>query len=211
MINDKLMYNQIGGKPMKLDKSLIFSKKIIKIVKVITLINIFVAIAIFFFSINKDFREFAATSSTLTLGIFKIVFKEDLINTGIKDNYLTYACIVISIMCVLWYLILRQIEKIITNALDSSIFCKQNVHSLNLIAFYILLNGIVSLIAQFMQIQMIQRHINMLNLFNYELISNISLDVRFDISFVIVAFLIFVLAKIFAYGEQLQELSDETL
>ena len=64
------MYNQIGGNLMKLDKSLIFSKKIIKIVKVITLINIFVALTFTVFPLNGDFFvSFVSGAIFLVVGV----------------------------------------------------------------------------------------------------------------------------------------------
>lgn len=196
---------------MNLEKTLKISKKLIKILKVLVVISIFVALALFFFSINSDFREFASTSMTLTLGVFKLVFKDAIENTAIKDNYLTYACLITMILCFLWFLILRHIGMIVDNSLKSSIFCKENTRSMNLIGMYILISGFFKLLTEIMSVVTIQRNISVLEIFNPELISSISIETRFDVSFLIIAFVIFVLAKIFAYGQQLQQLSDETL
>lgn len=196
---------------MNLEKTLKISKGIIKILKVLVVINIFVALALFFFSINSDFREFASTSMTLTLGVFKLVFKDAIVNTAIENNYLTYACLITIILCFLWYLILRHISMIVDNSLKSSIFCKENTRSMNLIGIFILISGFIKLLTEIMSVVTIQRNINTLEIFNPALISSVSIEARLDVSFLIIAFVIFVLAKVFAYGQQLQQLSDETL
>ena len=194
---------------MNLEKTLKISKRIIKILKVLVVINIFVALALFFFSINSDFREFASTSMTLTLGVFKLVFKDAIVNTAIENNYLTYACLITIILCFLWYL--RHISMIVDNSLKSSIFCKENTRSMNLIGIFILISGFIKLLTEIMSVVTIQRNINTLEIFNPALISSVSIEARLDVSFLIIAFVIFVLAKVFAYGQQLQQLSDETL
>lgn len=203
------MYNDYGGRHMKLEKSLKISRTVIKILKGATIVNAVVLIALFFFSINEGFREFASTSSTLTLGSFKIIFNQGM--EIINVNNLTYACLTLMALYIIWFLILRQVEKIINNALNSSIFCKETTHSLNLIGIYIIINGLVNLLVEFLSIQTSLDFISNIELFNPALVSNVSIDAKFDISFVAIAFVIFILAKVFAYGQELQELSDETL
>lgn len=203
------MYNDYGGRHMKLEKSLKISRIVIKILKGATIVNAVVLIALFFFSINEGFREFASTSSTLTLGSFKIAFNQDM--EIINVNNLTYACLTLMALCIIWFLILRQVEKIINNALNSAIFCKETIHSLNLIGIYIIINGLVNLLIEFLSIQTSLDFISNIELFNPALVSNVSIDAKFDISFVVIAFVIFILARVFAYGQELQELSDETL
>ena len=100
---------------------------------------------------------------------------------------------------------------IVDNSLKSSIFCKENTRSMNLIGIFILISGFIKLLTEIMSVVTIQRNINTLEIFNPALISSVSIEARLDVSFLIIAFVIFVLAKVFAYGQQLQQLSDETL
>ena len=52
---------------------------------------------------------------------------------------------------------------------------------------------------------------NLMQIFNPSVVTGIDLQYSYDISFIAVAFVLFLLAKVFAYGAQLQQLSDETL
>ena len=124
---------------------------------------------------------------------------------------LTFASVLVAVIIILWYLIARQLEIIIDNALDGHIFCQTSTKSLNLIALFVMIEGLINIITGFIGNSTIYKHISSLNLFNSEIVESVTVNSKYDISFLAISFVIFILAKVFAYGQQLQKLSDETL
>ena len=80
-----------------------------------------------------------------------------------------------------------------------------------MISFYVIIEGVINLITRFISSNTISKYIFNLELFNTDIVSSVTVKTDYDISFLITAFIIFILARIFAYGEELQKLSDETL
>lgn len=196
---------------MNLEKSLKPAKKLLKFIKVIIVINFIVTIAMFFFSLDADFMDFASNDTSVTLGVFKIYFRDSVPDTFINSNMLTFTSVLVAIIVILWYLIARQLEIIVDNALDGHIFCQASTKSLNLIALFVMIEGLINIITGFIGNSTIYKHISSLNLFNSEIVKSVTVNSNYDISFLAISFVIFILAKVFAYGQQLQKLSDETL
>ena len=196
---------------MNIDKTLNIAKKILKILKVLFILNIIVAAAMFFFSINYGFRETASLTTSLTLGVLKISFKNAVPDDFISFDMLTVSCVVVLAMEILFYLTVRKLTVIVDNAIKGEIFSPSSTRSLNLISVYIVIQGVIDLTASFIGNITVNGYIHKLELFNTDIVESVSVNTNYDISFLIIAFVVFVLAKVFAYGEKLQTLSDETL
>lgn len=196
---------------MNIDKTLNIAKKILKILKVLFIVNIIVAVAMFFFSINSGFRETVSLTTSLTLGVLKISFKNAVPDDLISFDMLTVSCVVVLAMEILFYLTVRKLTVIVDNAIKGEIFSPSSTRSLNLISVYIVIQGVIDLIASFIGNITVNGYIHKLELFNTDIVESVSVNTNYDISFLIIAFVVFVLAKVFAYGEKLQTLSDETL
>ena len=67
---------------------------------------------------------------------------------------------------------------------------------------------IISMVCRVMQFK---QTINFNLLFNTKYVTQINFDIRLHLSFLIFAALIYLLSYIFRYGQELQQLSDETL
>ena len=196
---------------MNIDKTLNIAKKILKILKVLFILNIIVAAAMFFFSINSGFGETSSLTTSLTLGVLKISFKNAVPDDFISFDMLTVSCVVVLAMEILFYLTVRKLTVIVDNAIKGEIFSPSSTRSLNLISVYILIQGVINLAASFIGNITVNGYIHKLELFNTDIVESVSVNTNYDISFLIIAFVVFVLAKVFAYGEKLQKLSDETL
>ena len=196
---------------MNIDKTLNIAKKILKILKVLFILNIIVAAAMFFFSINSGFIETASLTTSLTLGVLKISFKNAVPDDFISFDMLTVSCVVVLAMEILFYLTVRKLTVIVDNAIKGEIFSPSSTRSLNLISVYIVIQGVIDLTASFIGNITVNGYIHKLELFNTDIVESVSVNTNYDISFLIIAFVVFVLAKVFAYGEKLQTLSDETL
>ena len=196
---------------MNIDKTLNIAKKILKILKVLFILNIIVSAAMFFFSINSGFRETVSLTTSLTLGELKISFKNAVPDDFISFDMLTVSCVVVLAMEILFYLTVRKLTVIVDNAIKGEIFSPSSTRSLNLISVYILIQGVINLAASFIGNITVNGYIHKLELFNTDIVESVSVKTNYDISFLIIAFVVFVLAKVFAYGEKLQKLSDETL
>ena len=196
---------------MNIDKTLNIAKKILKLLKVLFILNIIVAAAMFFFSINSGFIETASLTTSLTLGVLKISFKNAVPDDFISFDMLTVSCVVVLAMEILFYLTVRKLTVIVDNAIKGEIFSPSSTRSLNLISVYIVIQGVIDLTASFIGNITVNGYIHKLELFNTDIVESVSVKTNYDISFLIIAFVVFVLAKVFAYGEKLQTLSDETL
>lgn len=79
------------------------------------------------------------------------------------------------------------------------------------LAKYILAGGIVFNILEVCRVMYFKQIINFDLLFNPKYVTQIKFDIRIEFSFLIFAALIYLLSYIFRYGQELQQLSDETL
>ena len=52
---------------------------------------------------------------------------------------------------------------------------------------------------------------NLMDLFNLNVVERVSINYSFDLNFLFIAFIFYLLSYVFQYGEELQQLSDETL
>ncbi|MGN1406723.1 MAG: hypothetical protein ACI4WM_10645 [Erysipelotrichaceae bacterium] len=196
---------------MNMEKTLKLAKKFLKFVKGIIIINIVLCIVLFFFSINDGFREFAGMSTSLTLGILKLSLKDSAAEGLLNYNLLSFTCLIVLSLAIIWYLIVRRLETIVNNATKGEIFSPSSTSSLNMIAVYILIHGLINIIITFINSFNVNKYIFSLDIFNSAVVDSVMVNTRFDISFLAIAFVIFILAKVFAYGQELQKLSDETL
>ena len=196
---------------MNIDKTLKLAKKLLKFIKILIIINIVVSIVMLLFTLLPCFKEADSISTNLTLGILKLSFKEPIADEFISYSFITLSCLIVTLLTILWYLIARKLEIIVDNAIKGEIFSSSSTRSLNLISLYILIQGVINLIITFMASITVNKYIFSLELFNSAIVDSVRVNNSYDISFLAIAFIIYILAKVFAYGEELQKLSDETL
>ena len=194
---------------MNVNKTLKITQKIIRIFKVLLVLSIVVYTLLILYSGNIDTAQIEATR--ISLGVIELNLRQTFQDSVLSPALLFITLFVMISLLILWYLMLSKLDIIITNAISGQIFSPTSGRSLKMISVYVIIEGVINLIASFISSNTISKYIFNLELFNTDIVSSVTVKTDYDISFLITAFIIFILAKIFAYGEELQKLSDETL
>ena len=194
---------------MNINKTLKIAQKIIRIFKVLLVLSIVVYTLLILYTGNIDTTQTAATS--ISLGVIELNLRQTFQDSVLSPALLFMTLIIMISLLILWYLMLSKLDIIIANAISGQIFSPTSGRSLKMISVYVIIEGVINLIARFISSNTISKYIFNLELFNTDIVSSVTVKTDYDISFLITAFIIFILARIFAYGEELQKLSDETL
>ena len=194
---------------MNINKTLKIAQKIIRIFKVLLVLSIVVYTLLILYSGNIDTAQTAATR--ISLGVIELNLRQTFQDSVLSPALLFITLFIMISLLILWYLMLSKLDIIIANAISGQIFSPTSGRSLKMISVYVIIEGVINLIASFISSNTISKYIFNLELFNTDIVSSVTVKTDYDISFLITAFIIFILAKIFAYGEELQKLSDETL
>lgn len=194
---------------MNINKTLKITQKIIRIFKVLLVLSIVVYTLLILYSGNIDTTQTAATS--ISLGVIELNLRQAFQDSVLSPALLFITLFIMISLLILWYLMLSKLDIIIANAISGQIFSPTSGRSLKMISVYVIIEGVINLIASFISSNTISKYIFNLELFNTDIVSSVTVKTDYDISFLITAFIIFILARIFAYGEELQKLSDETL
>ena len=194
---------------MNINKTLKIAQKIIRIFKVLLVLSIVVYTLLILYSGNIDTAQIEATR--ISLGVIELNLRQAFQDSVLSPALLFITLFIMISLLILWYLMLSKLDIIIANAISGQIFSPTSDRSLKMISVYVIIEGVINLIASFISSNTISKYIFNLELFNTDIVSSVTVKTDYDISFLITAFIIFILAKIFAYGEELQKLSDETL
>ena len=194
---------------MNINKTLKIAQKIIRIFKVLLVLSIVVYTLLILYSGNIDTTQTAATS--INLGAIELNLRQTFQDSVLSPALLFITLFIMISLLILWYLMLSKLDIIIANAISGQIFSPTSGRSLKMISVYVIIEGVINLITRFISSNTISKYIFNLELFNTDIVSSVTVKTDYDISFLITAFIIFILARIFAYGEELQKLSDETL
>ena len=194
---------------MNINKTLKIAQKIIRIFKVLLVLSIVVYTLLILYSGNIDTAQTAATR--ISLGVIELNLRQTFQDSVLSPALLFITLFIMISLLILWYLMLSKLDIIIANAISGQIFSPTSGRSLKMISVYVIIEGVINLIARFISSNTISKYIYNLELFNTDIVSSVTVKTDYDISFLITAFIIFILARIFAYGEELQKLSDETL
>ena len=194
---------------MNINKTLKITQKIIRIFKVLLVLSIVVYTLLILYTGNIDTAQTAATS--ISLGVIELNLRQTFQDSVLSPALLFITLFIMISLLILWYLMLSKLDIIIANAISGQIFSPTSGRSLKMISVYVIIEGVINLITRFISSNTISKYIFNLELFNTDIVSSVTVKTDYDISFLITAFIIFILARIFAYGEELQKLSDETL
>ena len=194
---------------MNINKTLKIAQKIIRIFKVLLVLSIVVYTLLILYSGNIDTAQIEATR--ISLGVIELNLRQTFQDSVLSPALLFITLFIMISLLILWYLMLSKLDIIIANAISGQIFSPTSDRSLKMISVYVIIEGVINLIASFISSNTISKYIFNLELFNTDIVSSVTVKTDYDISFLITAFIIFILARIFAYGEELQKLSDETL
>ena len=196
------------------DKSKALLKKmcfILEIIRGTCLIFVVLSIGLsLFYAFNKD--VYNTLFGSIRIDYLQLIFNDDLaLNKDKMSMWLPLIFLITAIFVFIIYKAVQTIESICTIAMDHTPFDVRVSNHIKNLAKYILAGGIVFIILEVCRVMQFKLTINFNLLFNTKYVTQINFDIRLHLSFLIFAALIYLLSYIFRYGQELQQLSDETL
>lgn len=196
------------------DKSKDLLKKmcsVLKVVRQVCLISFALSIGLsLFYAFNKD--VYNTLFGSIRIDFLQLIFKDDTaLHKDSMSMWLPLILLIIAILIFIIYKSIQTIESICTIAMDHTPFDVRVANHIKNHAKYILAGGIVFNILEVCRVMYFKQIINFDLLFNTKYVTQINFGIRLHLSFLVFAALIYLLSYIFRYGQELQQLSDETL
>ena len=163
-----------------------------------------------FYAFNKD--VYNTLFGSIRIDYLQLIFNDDLaLNKDKMSMWLPLIFLITAIFVFIIYKAVQTIESICTIAMDHTPFDVRVSNHIKKLAKYILAGGIVFNILEVCRVMYFKQIINFDLLFNTKYVTQINFGIRLHLSFLVFAALIYLLSYIFRYGQELQQLSDETL
>ena len=184
---------------------------ILEIVRGACLISVALLIGLsLFYAFNKD--VYNTLFGSIRIDYLQLTFNDDSALSKDKMSiWLPLIFLITAIFVFIIYKAVQTIESICTITMNHTPFDVSVSNHLKNLAKYILVGGIVFNILEVCRIMQFKQTINFDLLFNTKYVTQINFDIRLHLSFLVFAALIYLLSYIFRYGQELQQLSDETL
>lgn len=184
---------------------------ILEIVRGTCLISVALLIGLsLFYAFNKDVYNMLFGS--IRIDYLQLTFNDDSALSKDKMSiWLPLIFLITAIFIFIIYKAVQTIESICTITMNHTPFDVRVSNHMKNLAKYILVGGIVFNILEVCRIMQFKQTINFDLLFNTKYVTQINLDIRLHLSFLVFAALIYLLSYIFRYEQELQQLSDETL
>ena len=148
----------------------------------------------------------------LHLGMVTFLLSPDYpITEGIGQTYVIVSLIVGLLSVPVFCLTIRFIRNILKPLIDKEPFHETLAVNLKRLSFLVLAGGILQEAFEFINYSFITQNIDLKALFINEDIISIMINYRFDVDFIVFAIVLYMLSHVFKYGQELQQLSDETL
>ena len=149
---------------------------------------------------------------SIRIDYLQLIFKNDLaLNKDKMSGWLPLLFLGIAFLVFIIYKSVKTVEEICSITINHRPFDKRVSNYITRLAQYIVAGGIVFNILDVCRIIYFKQIINFDVLLNTDYVTQIDFAFHPKISFLIVAALIYLLSFIFRYGQELQQLSDETL
>lgn len=185
---------------------------VLKVVRQVCLISFALLIGLsLFYAFNKD--VYNTLFGSIRIDYLKLIFNDDAaaLHKDKMSMWLPLILLITAIFIFIIYKSIQTIESICTITIDHTPFDVRVSNHIKNLAKYILVGGIVFNILEVCRVMQFKQTINFNLLFNTKYVTQINFDIRLHLSFLIFAALIYLLSYIFRYGQELQQLSDETL
>lgn len=196
------------------DKSKDLLKKmcsVLKVVRQVCLISFALSIGLsLFYAFNKD--VYNTLFGSIRIDFLQMIFKDDTaLHKDSMSMWLPLILLIIAILIFIIYKSIQTIESICKIAMDHTPFDVRVANHIKNLAKYILAGGIVFNILEVCRVMYFKQIINFDLLFNTKYVTQINFGIRLHLSFLVFAALIYLLSYIFRYGQELQQLNEETL
>lgn len=184
---------------------------VLKVVRQVCLISFALLIGLsLFYAFNKD--VYNTLFGSIRIDYLKLIFNDDAaLHKDKMSMWLPLILLITAIFIFIIYKSIQTIESICTITIDHTPFDVRVSNHIKNLAKYILVGGIVFNILEVCRVLYFKQILNFDLLFNTKYVTQIKFDIRIEFSFLIFAALIYLLSYIFRYGQELQQLSDETL
>lgn len=184
---------------------------VLKVVRQVCLISFALIIGLsLFYAFNKD--VYNTLFGSIRIDYLKLIFNDDAaLHKDKMSMWLPLILLITAIFIFIIYKSIQTIESICTITIDHTPFDVCVANHIKKLAKYILAGGIVFNILEVCRVLYFKQILNFDLLFNTKYVTQINFDIRLHLSFLIFAALIYLLSYIFRYGQELQQLSDETL
>lgn len=184
---------------------------ILEIVRGACLISVALLIGLsLFYAFNKD--VYNTLFGSIRIDYLQLTFNDDSALSKDKMSiWLPLIFLITAIFVFIIYKAVQTIESICTITMNHTPFDVRVSNHMKNLAKYILVGGIVFNILEVCRIMQFKQTTNFDLLFNTKYVTQVNFDIRLHLSFLVFAALIYLLSYIFRYGQELQQLSDETL
>lgn len=159
------------------------------------------------------FEETGATMlKNLHFGMLTLNLAPDYqITEGVGLTY-TIVLLIVGVLAIpVFYLMIRFIRNILKPMMEKEPFHETLAVNLKRLAWIVIAHGVLGEIYEFINYRFILKNVDLKSLFINEKISSITLNHTIQIDFIVFAVVLFLLSHVFKYGQELQQLSDETL
>lgn len=157
-------------------------------------------------------RMFVPGTNVLELGFIEFKLSADF--QAITPGVITFSAVslvISAISCFIFYFIAKYLRAVLLSVKEGRPFEKAVVASFRRLGFLSLVGGLVSELLKWGQQLLLLKAYPMDEIFTSPAIAGMEVNFIMDMGFVLIALVFFFLSWIFAYGNDLQKQSDETL
>lgn len=154
----------------------------------------------------------SGSNLSINIGEVDIYLKESYANqiNISKTSLLVTLASALLILLIIWY-VLRIARQILKPMREGNPFDVSVSGKIRTLAKVQLFGGLGVSLLKALASSMSVMDFNVMDIFNQNVVERISINYTFDLNFLFIAFILYLLSYVFEYGEELQQLSDETL
>ena len=176
----------------------------------LAIMTISVIVSIFILFIASDNEIFMITS--LSLNWLTLEFSESIFSNVISAKiYFVLLFLGACITLIIFLKLISSVRNILNEFVDGNIFKENMANHIMELSILSFTYGMFINVFNFINYRFIIDHSNFISLLESGKIINTQLSYTFDLSFIVLSAIIYLLSYIFRYGIELQQLSDETL
>lgn len=166
-------------------------------------------VAVFF--VPKD--SYMSQSTTLTLGNIALELNERLLpNQQIQVWRIAVGLLAAALIVAVTYYGFRIVKSILSPMKEGRPFDENASTSIRKLGTLVFWGGLVSQVAEYVtETMLVQKYVNLIDLFKEGIVNKITVNYTFSLTFMFIAFILYLLSYVFEYGQELQRESDETL
>ena len=167
------------------------------------------AVAVFF--VPKG--SYMTQSPILTLGNISLELNDGALpNQQIQIWRIIIGLLAAAIIVGVTYYGFRVIKNILSPMKEGRPFDGNVSISIRKLGTLVFWGGLVSQVAEYVtETMLVRNYVNLIDLFKEGVVNNINVNYTFSLTFVFIAFILYLLSYVFEYGQELQRESDETL